>query len=73
MFHGFKRQILSKNDFNILVNNQDFDYTWYPHPKDPPYIYVFGNQHWSAEIMPTVEYNVPGVDVGSQYTCNESN
>jgi len=37
-----------------------FDYSWEPNPKDPPYIYVFGNQHWPAEIMPTVEYHVPG-------------
>jgi len=38
----------------------DFDHTWAPHPHDPPYIYVFGNQWWSAEKMPTVEYHVPG-------------
>lgn len=49
-----------KNDFKVLIDNQDFDYTWHPHPKDPAYIYVFGNQHWPAEIMPTVEYHVPG-------------
>jgi len=38
----------------------DFDFTWVPHPMDPPYIYVFGNQWHSAERMPTVEYHVPG-------------
>jgi hypothetical protein len=38
----------------------EFDYTWTPHPHDPPYIYVFGNQWWPAEVMPTVEYHVPG-------------
>ena len=38
----------------------EFDYTWTPHPWDPPYIYVFGNQHWPAEIMPTVKYTMPG-------------
>ena len=38
----------------------EWDYSWQPHPKDPPYIYVFGNQHWPAEIMPTVTYTVPG-------------
>ena len=38
----------------------EWDYSWRPHPKDPPYIYVFGNQWWPAEIMPTVEYTVPG-------------
>ena len=38
----------------------DFDWSWVPHPWDPPYIYVFGNQWHRAEIMPTVEYHVPG-------------
>jgi hypothetical protein len=38
----------------------DFDYSWEPDPGDPPYIYVFGNQYYSAEVMPTVEYHVPG-------------
>lgn len=37
-----------------------FDYSWQPHPHDPPYIYVFGNQWYSAEQMPTVEYHVAG-------------
>lgn len=38
----------------------DFDYSWQPDPGDPAYIYVFGNQWWPAEKMPTVEYHVPG-------------
>ena len=38
----------------------EFDTAWVPHPWDPPYIYVFGNQWWTAEKMPTVEYRVPG-------------
>ena len=37
-----------------------FDYSWTPHPMDPPFIYVFGNQWYSPEQMPTVEYHVPG-------------
>jgi len=47
-------QVLHTND------SESFDWTWCPHPKDPPYVYVFGNQHWPAEIMPTMEYHVPG-------------
>ena len=47
-------------DFVTLCNNVDFDYTWAPHPLDPPLIYVFGNQWHAAEVMPTVEYHVPG-------------
>ena len=46
--------------FTQLVEHCDFDYTWTPHAMDSPYIYVFGNQWWSAEKMPTVEYHVPG-------------
>ena len=36
-----------------------FDWTWQPDPGDPPYIYVFGNQWHSAEVMPTVEWRHP--------------
>jgi hypothetical protein len=46
------------NHWHTLVDCE-WDYSWIPDPGDPPYIYVFGNQHWSAEIMPTVEYCVP--------------
>ena len=38
----------------------EFDYSWEPHPWEPPQIYVFGNQHWPGTIMPTVKYTVPG-------------
>jgi len=47
-------------EFDTVVDNINFDYTWAPHPHDPPYIYVFGNQWWPATKMPTVEYTVPG-------------
>jgi len=42
------------------LHDCEWDYSWVPDPGDPPYIYVFGNQHWPAEKMPTVEYHVPG-------------
>ncbi len=38
----------------------EWDYSWIPDPGDPPYIYVFGNQWYSAEVMPTVKYHVAG-------------
>lgn len=47
------------NRWNTLVDC-NWDYSWVPDPGDAPYIYVFGNQHWPAEIMPTLEYAVPG-------------
>lgn len=40
--------------------NLDFDFSWVPDPNDPPYIYIFGNQHWSGNESATVEYHVPG-------------
>lgn len=46
--------------FQTLVTGAEFDWSWEPDPGDPAYIYVFGNQWWPAEIMPTVEYHVPG-------------
>lgn len=49
-----------RKNYTINYPNCNFDYTWHPHPMDPPYIYVFGNQWYRSEIMPTVEYHVPG-------------
>jgi hypothetical protein len=51
---------LMPSNYKKLINNIDFDWTWHPHPMDPPFIYVFGNQWWPANKMPTVEYCVPG-------------
>jgi hypothetical protein len=54
-------QCVSEN-WHVLhaIDLAQFDFTWHPHPLDPPYTYVWGNQWWSAEKMPTVEYHVPG-------------
>ena len=50
----------SSTNWVNLTKIKEFDYSWKPHPFDPPFIYVFGNQWHSAERMPTVEYHVPG-------------
>lgn len=50
----------SSQDHYSVIHASNFDSTWSPHPHDPPYIYVFGNQWWPATVMPTVEYHVPG-------------
>jgi len=42
------------------IEQDKFDFKWHPDPSDPPYIYVFGNEWYPAEIMPTVEYHVEG-------------
>jgi hypothetical protein len=46
--------------YKFLVKDAEFDTSWAPHPHDPPYNYVFGNQWWPGNVMPTVEYHVPG-------------
>lgn len=53
---------VDQKNFTLLLGNLNIDtlYGWAPNPFEQPYIYVFGNQHYSAEEMPTVEYTVPG-------------
>ena len=62
--YKFHTQVLPNREYranyNMLADAVDFDWTWHPHPKDPPYRYVFGNQWYPANRMPTVEYLVPG-------------
>ena len=54
-------QVLPTTQYwKTIHSNIKFDYSWRPNPKDPPYIYVFGNQWYPAERMPTVEYHMPG-------------
>lgn len=61
-YMGWPRADLLPTDqgWHTLVPGAEIDSTWRPHPKDPPYRYQFGNQHWPAEIMPTMEYFVEG-------------
>lgn len=62
-WHFYKEIVTAKqtNDhWDTLVKAVEFDYSWTPHPMDPPYIYVFGNQWHVPERMPTVTYTVPG-------------
>jgi len=44
----------------LPINKSRFDFTWRPDPREPAYIYVWGNQWNSAVIEPTVEYHMPG-------------
>jgi hypothetical protein len=48
----------NKENFRVLLDNVEFDYSWEPNPNSPPFKYVFGNQWYSAEKEPTVEYCV---------------
>lgn len=49
-------------NYQILNNYKikEFDYSWHPDNTEQPYIYVFGNNQYPAEIMPTIQYVVEG-------------
>jgi hypothetical protein len=59
---GFVELLPDSTKWKILesIDKNTFDFRWRPDPKSPPYIYVWGNQHYSAEVMPTIEYSVEG-------------
>ena len=42
------------------VDKASFDFSWRPDPREPPYIYTWGNKYFSAELQPTLEYHVEG-------------
>ena len=46
--------------WNIVQQPKDFDYCWRPDPREPAYIYVWGNKYISGELLPTIEYHVEG-------------
>ena len=52
------KRLPNKNNFEILDDNviADFDYSWHHDETDEPYVYVFGNNQYPAEIMPTIQY-----------------
>ena len=42
------------------VDKNKFDMSWRPDPREPSYIYTWGNKYIDAEIIPTLEYHCPG-------------
>ena len=42
------------------VDETSFDFSWRPDPREPKFIYVFGNTQYPAEKMPTLQYVVDG-------------
>ena len=46
--------------WKILIDIDDFDFSWHPDSTEDPYIYVFGNMHNDAATEPTIEYRMPG-------------
>jgi hypothetical protein len=42
------------------IDTSKFDLAWRPDPREPDYIYVWGNKYIPAELQSTLEYHVPG-------------
>jgi len=46
--------------WNIVQEVENFDFSWRPDPREPDYIYVWGNKHIPGELKPTLEYHCTG-------------
>jgi hypothetical protein len=53
-------EVLPNNNWNVLIPSANFDFSWRPDPREPPFIYVWGNKWVSAEFQSTLEYVCPG-------------
>ena len=42
------------------VDKTKFDFSWRPDPREPPFIYVWGNKYIDGTLKSTLEYHVPG-------------
>jgi hypothetical protein len=54
--------VLPETDKWKIIEDIDkafFDFSWRPDPREPSFIYVFGNEQHDGTIMPTVEYHCP--------------
>ena len=58
--HAIKLPNSSNRCWRPLLSNATFDFSWHPDETEPPYIYVFGNQWYGVDIMPTYQYRVKG-------------
>ena len=63
------KRLPNKDNFEILIDAviSDFDYSWHPDDTETEsYTYVFGNNLYSAEVMPTVQYIAASRDPNTQ-------
>ena len=42
------------------VDKSEFDFSWRPDPREPAFIYTWGNKYIDAELLPTLEYHCDG-------------
>ena len=52
--------------FRVVESVSDFDYSWHPDETEEPYTYVFGNEYFPPEHMPTVIYRQRD-SIGTKY------
>ena len=55
--HAIKLSDVDNRCWRPLVPNATIDFSWHPDETEPPFIYVFGNQWYDAEIMPSYQYS----------------
>jgi hypothetical protein len=60
--HQIARRLPDTNNrcWRPLINNCTIDYSWHPDDTEPPFIYVFGNQWYDVDTMPSFQYRVKG-------------
>lgn len=68
---AIRKQISDDRAWRPLLANATIDFSWHPDENDPPYIYVFGNQWYDVDTMPTYQYRVKGA-TEKKYVYNVS-
>ena len=58
--HAIKLPAKESREWRPLRPNCSIDWSWHPDDTSPPYIYIFGNQWYDSETMPTIQYRVKG-------------
>jgi hypothetical protein len=58
--HAIRLPARESRNWRPLKPNVSIDWSWHPDDNDPPYIYVFGNQWYDVDTMPTIQYRVKG-------------
>jgi hypothetical protein len=59
-YMGYVEVLPEFDKWNIVQEVENFDYSWRPDPREPDYIYVWGNKHIPGELKPTLEYHCIG-------------
>jgi hypothetical protein len=44
----------------VRSEKEGFDFSWRPDPREPAYIYTWGNKYIESELRPTLEYHCEG-------------